>query len=365
MTMRKRASMRPTTAPSGRLAAATLPLLTVAVLASSCSLVGGGEDTDTEDGTVVVVSHESFSLDEALVKKFESETGWKLTFNRIADAGALSADLALNADNPRGDVTFGVDNTFASRVVDAGALTAFTGDLPAGAEKYRLAGDDQGLLAPVDVANVCVNVDTAWFEKKGITPPRTFDDLTAAKYRDLTVVPAASTSSPGMAFLLATIAAKGEGWQNYWEDLLGNGAKVVKGWSDAYYTDFTAASENGKRPVVVSYDSSPAFVLDDAGRPTTAALLDTCFQQVEYAGVLEGADNPEGARDFVEFLLGKDVQDSLPEQMYVFPVIDAAVLPEEWAAFAVQPEKPWFVAPEEIDAQRDTWLREWTDLTTR
>ena len=74
---------------------------------------------------------------------------------------------------------------------------------------------------------------------------------------------------------------------------------------------------------MLSYDSSPAFTVD-GGRSTTAALLDTCFRQVEYAGVLAGAANPEGAEALVDWLLTDEVQAALPRAMYVFPVSDGA-----------------------------------------
>ena len=359
MTLRVRASGRPTFT-----SVALVTALCSTLAATGCSVLGGDGDDSARADRVVVVSHESFSLDDALLEKFEESTGYSVDVRPIGDAGSLSTELALNADNPRGDVAFGVDNTFASRVLDSGALAEHRATLPKGAERYVLAeGADR--LAPVDVADVCLNVDTGWFAERDLAAPATLDDLLEPRYRDLTVLPGATTSSPGMAFLLTTVAAKGDGWKKYWSDLLANGAKVVDGWSDAYYTDFTAASEAGKRPIVLSYDSSPAFTVDDEGRSSTAALLDTCFQQVEYAGVLEGADNEEGARAFVEFLLSTEVQNSLPEQMYVYPVSAEATLPEDWTKHAKQPEKSWALPPAEISANRETWLKEWNDILTR
>ena len=49
-------------------------------------------------------------------------------------------------------------------------------------------------LTPVDNGNVCVNVDTTWFEREGIEPPETLDDLTDPAYEDLFVTPGASTA---------------------------------------------------------------------------------------------------------------------------------------------------------------------------
>lgn len=355
---------------------AALTAATSVLLLSSCSLVGGDGSTATESspspeapgetraagGTVVLATHESFHLPKKLVRAFEAETGYTLEVRAAGDAGTLATKLSLTADNPIADAAFGVDNTFASRPLGEGAFAevSTTATPP---EEYALAeGGDR--LVPVDSASVCVNVDTAWFDAEGIAPPETLEDLIDPAYADLMVTPGASTSSPGMAFFLATVAAFGDDWQDYWTDLLDNGAKVVDGWEDAYYGDFTAGSKSGTRPIVVSYDSSPAFTVS-GGESTTAALLDTCFRQVEYAGVLEGADNPDGAAALVDWMLGDEVQSALPESMYVFPVMPDATIPDDWARFAPQPTEPWSVSPEEIAENREQWLTEWTDVISR
>jgi thiamine transport system substrate-binding protein len=326
---------------------------------SSPSTSADGEPT----GKVVLVTHSSFSLPKGLVRDFESESGIDLETRSAGDAGTLTAKLSLTKDDPTGDVAFGVDNTFASRPLDEGVFASYAADLPDGAEQYALEGEDR--LTPIDVGHVCVNVDTTWFEREGIDPPQTLDDLTDPAYEDLFVTSGASTSSPGMAFLLSTIAEYGEdGWQDYWTDLLDNGAKVVDGWEDAYYGDFTQGGGGGERPIVLSYDSSPAFTVE-GGRSTTAALLDTCFRQVEYAGVLEGAANPAGAEAVVDWMLSDEVQAALPTSMYVFPVSDAVEVPEDWARHAEQPTDPYEVDPGEIAANREQWLTEWTDVISR
>jgi thiamine transport system substrate-binding protein len=339
---------------------------------SGCSLVGGdpSEPTTsasdgsggTSGGTVVLATHDSFHLPKKLVRSFEDETGYTLEVRAAGDAGTLATKLSLTADNPVADAAFGIDNTFASRPLGEGAFAAYSPSTTPPSEYALADGGDR--LVPIDSANVCVNVDTAWFDAEGLEPPQTLDDLTDPAYQDLLVTPGASTSSPGMAFFLATVAEHGDDWPAYWTDLLANGAKVVDGWEDAYYGDFTAGSETGTRPIVVSYDSSPAFTVKD-GRTTTAALLDTCFRQVEYAGVLAGADNPEGAEALIDWMLSDEVQSALPESMYVFPVMPDATIPADWAEFAPQPTDPYEVSPDEIAAHREEWLTDWTDVVSR
>jgi len=360
----------------------TTPALTLGLVlaAAGCSTLGGDDTDSPSDGTaseptstasgqvggeVVLVTHESFTLPKKLVAAFERESGIDLVTRAAGDAGTLTAKLSLTKGNPTGDVAFGVDNTFASRPLGEGVFATYEPTLPAGADEFALEeGADK--LTPIDVGHVCVNVDTTWFEKQSIAPPTTLADLTDPTYQDLMVTPGASTSSPGMAFFLATVAEYGDDWPSYWEDLLDNGAKVVDGWEDAYYGDFTQGGGKGERPIVVSYDSSPAFTVPKGSdESTTAALLDTCFRQVEYAGVLEGAANPAGAQAVIDWLLTDDVQAALPTAMYVFPVSDAVEVPADWATYAVQPTAPLSVSPADIAANREQWLSEWTDIVTR
>ena len=349
------------------------PAIVTALLltASACGALTEDDEPSTGDSTtpvtdVVLVTHESFALPKPLVKQWEQETGFHLVTRATGDAGELTNKLVLTKDSPTGDVAFGVDNTFAGRALDAGVFTTYDGTLPAGVEQFALPqGTDQ--LVPIDNGDVCVNVDNSWYAAHDQAPPATLDDLVDPAYRDQFVTSGAPTSSPGFAFLLATIAAKGDGWQDYWTQLMDNGAKVVSGWEDAYFVDFTAGGGDGAtRPIVLSYDSSPAFTIDKkSGKSITAALLDTCTRQVEYAGILAGARNEPGAEALIDFLLSQDVQAALPTSMYVFPVVDGTPLPADWAKYAERPTTTLDVDPAEIEANRDEWLNDWTDIITR
>ncbi|HLS46637.1 MAG TPA: thiamine ABC transporter substrate-binding protein [Ornithinicoccus sp.] len=318
----------------------------------------------TGSGEVVLVTHDSFTLPDEVIAGFTEATGYELVIQASGDAGALTNQLVLTKGSPIGDAVFGIDNSFASRAVNEGVLAAYTpADLPEEVSAHALPGDGADYLTPIDYGDVCVNIDDAWFAEEGITPPETLQDLTDPAYEELFVTPGASSSSPGLAFLLATIGEFGEdGWQAYWEDLMANGARVTSGWSDAYGVDFTFSG--GDRPIVLSYASSPPFTIPEGGEePTTSALLDTCFRQVEYAGVLEGAANPEGAQALVDYLLTDEVQTAIPDAMYVYPVTDVE-LPELWAQWAQVAEQPIEVDPALIEEHREDWVREWADIAT-
>ncbi|MBX9246537.1 thiamine ABC transporter substrate-binding protein [Actinotalea ferrariae] len=345
--------------------AAVLALLPLA----ACSAIGADDapepagSGDAARGTVVLVTHDSFALSDDVVAAFEQETGLSLELRAPGDGGALVNQLILTKDAPLGDVVYGIDNTFASRAIAEGVLEPYESPA-AGEDVARYAVDDAHHLSAVDVGDACVNVDHEWFAERGVPEPTTLEQLTDPAYRDLLVITNPATSSPGLAFLLATVARFGEdGWVDYWTALRANGVEVVSGWSDAYYVDFSGPSSEGDRPLVLSYASSPpSEVPEGSDTAPTGALLDTCFRQVEYAGVLAGAENPDGAQQVVDWLLSPEVQADLPGSMYVYPVDSSVELPEAWSRFAPQPEEPLTLDPEIISENRDAWIQEWTDV---
>ena len=345
------------------------------LLVGAVALAGCGSDDGTDGAssgkvgkTLVVATHNSWAMSKEVMAEFTKETGITVKIATNGDAGELTNKLVLTQDDPIADGVYGIDNTFATRAIEAGVLARYRPLVsPASAQDFALEGEGAGYLTPIDYSDVCVNVDDTWFAKKKLAPPKTLEDLVEPAYRGLTVTEGAKTSSTGLAFLLATIGRFGtDGWQAYWRQLVANDVKIDKDWENAYEVDFTAGGGGGDRPVVVSYSSSPPFTIPKGGStPTTSALLDTCFRQVEFAGVLKGSRNPLGMQKFIDFMSQRSFQEALPDNMYVYPVDSTAKLPAGWDTFAPVAPKPYVVKPADITANRDAWLRQWSDVTGR
>lgn len=336
-------------------AGAALALAACSSPAPTQTVSPSGEDGGSDaPGALTVVTHESFALPEDLLQRFAEESGLEVTYVNPGEGTSLVNQLILTKDSPLGDVVFGIDSTLASRALREGVV------VPHVADAKVIDGLAAEGLTPVDFGDVCVNADSAWFAANDVPVPTTLDDLTAPAYKELFVVPSPTSSSPGQSFLLATIGAKGDGWVDYWKALEDNGVKLAAGWSDAYYTDFSGADGKGPRPLVLSYATSPAYTVDgDAS--TTEALLGTCIRQVEYAGVLAGAQNEVGAAKFIDFLLTPEVQATIPENMYMYPALDGVALPDEWAKFAPLSDEPIAIDGAQIDTGLEDWLRTWAE----
>ena len=323
--------------------------------------------------TLTIMTHDSFAVSEEVVKAFEIENGVTLVFLKSGDTGAALNRAILTRNDPEADIFYGVDNTFLSRAVQEGIFEAYTSTLLAEIPVEFTRGLS-GVVTPIDFGDVCINYDRAWFAASGLAVPSSLEDLTNPIYggeagEGMLVVENPATSSPGLAFLLATVAEYGEdGYLDYWKALKDNGVVVVNDWETAYYTNFSASSGQGLQPMVVSYASSPAAEVIYASEPLTEAPTasitgpNACFRQVEYAGILKGTEQLELAQRFIDFMLSPRFQEDMPMQMFVYPVNPQAVLPEEFMRYAMIAEEPATLDPVLIANNRDKWIREWTEV---
>jgi len=352
------------------------PRITATAAAITLAITACGDSTKRTETThtrmsepITLVAYESFpsegtSVNE-LLSDFADRTGIEVEILIAGDTGTMLSKAELTAGNPEGDVMWGIDSTFLSRAIQSKIFEPYTADgldaVPASLTNLVPNGE----ATPVDLGDVCVNYDVGALEALDLKPPTTLDDLTDPMYRELLVVQNPASSSPGLAFLLATIDEFGtDGWQAYWSNLVDNGVQVVDGWTSAYYGQFSYAG--GDRPLVVSYGSSPPFEVlfaeTELEVAPTGVIESTCYRQVEFAGVLAGTDQPDAARQLVDFLLTSDFQAALPLDVFVFPANADVELDPVFQEYAVIPETSRELDPSAIDANRETWIDEWTDL---
>jgi thiamine transport system substrate-binding protein len=323
----------------------------------------------TEQRTLTVMTHDSFSISEEVLDTFQNENNAEIQFLKSGDTGTAVNKAVLAKNQPLADVFYGIDNTFLSRALEEDIFESYQSPLLAEVpDEFEL---DQNFAAiPIDFGDVCLNYDIEYFIENGIEPPNNLDDLLNPQYKDLVVVQNPATSSPGLAFLLATVGEYGDpGYLDFWEDLVANNVLVVNDWEVAYYQEFTRSG--GTRPIVVSYGSSPPFEVIYAespiDEPPTAAVVSdgSCFRQIEFVGILKGTENRDLAEKWIDYMLSPSFQEDIPLQMFVFPVNQNAELDDAFKQFLAVPEKPAFVNPEQITENRETWIKDWTEVVLR
>ena len=347
-----------------------LILFVVMALIAACSPLANAADTPSADAprTLTVMTHDSFAVSEALIAQFEAEHNVQISFVKSGDTGAALNKAILSKENPLADVFYGVDNTFLTRALNEGIFETYESPLlEAIPDSFKL--DPTYQASPVDFGDVCINYDKAYFAKHDLALPETLTDLTRPEYAGLLVTENPATSSPGLAFLMATVAEFGEeGYPTYWQSLKDNGLVVASDWETAYYTNFSGSTGQGPQPMAVSYGSSPAaeviFSETELPEPPTASFTgaNMCFRQIEFVGILKGTENRELAEAFVDFMLSVPFQEDIPLQMFVFPVNVEAALPQAFVDSVQIPEEPAALSPEQIDANRETWINAWMEI---
>jgi thiamine transport system substrate-binding protein len=352
-----------------------LPLLLLAACdgADDEATVRSPDSGAGEPRELVLMTHDSFDASEEVIAEFEAEHNARLVLLPAGDAGTALNQALLARDNPLADVFFGVDNTFLSRALEGDIFEPYQSplldEIP---DRFHL--DPEYRLLPVDYGDVCLNYDVGWFAENNLEPPDSLAALADPAYRGLLAVQNPATSSPGLAFLLATVAEFGtEGdytYLDFWGDLRANDVRVTNDWNEAYYGNFTVASD-GDRPIVVSYATSPPAEVIFADPPVDEApsasvtAPGTCFRQVEFVGILAGTGQRELAEALVDFLLGERFQEDIPLRMFVFPVNQNAELPEEFVLYSDVADQPAELSPADIDANREAWIDAWLDTVLR
>jgi len=342
-----------------------IPLIFSACTQTSVSPI----NTGTAPSTLTVMTHDSFAASKSVISAFEIANNVKVQFIASGDAGTALNKAILSKDNPFADVFYGVDNTFLSRALSEDIFQPYNSPLLADIpDQYKL--DPQNKAIPIDWGDVCLNYDKLYFSQRNLQPPKNLEDLLKPEYNNMLAVENPATSSPGLAFLLATIGHFGTGkYLDYWRGLVANNVQVVNDWETAYYANFTRWG--GSQPIVVSYSSSPPFEVlgskTPLTEPQTAVITSdgSCFRQIEFVGILQGTKNLDLAKKWVNFMLSTPFQEDMPLQMYVFPVNPDASLNETFQKFLAIPENPAYVSPDDIAANREAWINAWTETVLR
>ena len=310
--------------------------------------MGAAHSSAQATRTLTVLTHDSFALDKKLLADFETKNSVKLRLVRGGDAAQMVNKLILAKGNIA-DVVYGFDNILLPRAQKAGVL-------------------ENASVRWVDIGYVALNYDRAAFKGKKL--PGSLEALTQPAFKNSLVLENPATSSPGLAFLLATVKHFGEPkvWQ-WWADLENNGMKVTQGWTEAYETQF---SRNGGRySLVLSYSSSPAAEVFYADKkleqsPTANLFLGgSVFKQLEGIALVKNTPNAALGRKFIEFMRSEAVQKDIPTQMFVYPVISGipldlvykfSTVPQSF--FVPQLDDPLVIGSSDL-------VRKWTDVVIK
>lgn len=313
---------------------------------------------------LVVYTYDSFvswGPAQAIKEKFEAMfPGVTLVWVAVGDSSEMLSRLIaeLRLGTTPADVFLGLADVELPRALAHGVFQPYDpqkipnlADVP-----QDLIFDKTGHVLPYDHGYVTFVYDSQLLPEELV--PKSLDDLLRPELRGKIIVMDPRTSSPGLSFLLWTIAHYGEEWPNYWRKLLPNLLTITKGWSEAY--DIFLA---GEAPIVLSYSTDTAYSYIEHGslRYQVITLDGEAYRQVEGMGIVRGTPKVELAHAFLNLVLSVEIQELMPTTQWMFPVNARAKLPAGYE-YAVIPEKPVSLDPQLVGEKLEEWLTQWQGL---
>jgi iron(III) transport system substrate-binding protein len=288
-----------------RTALALLGVLGLIVAAAGCGSDGDGGDQEgnpTSGGSLTVYSGREEELVAPLFELFEAESGIDVEV-RYGDSAELAATLAEEGENSPADAFFAQDPGALGAVGGEDMLAELPEDLLERVdERFR---DDEGRWVGTSgrVRVLAYNTDTV---PDDALPGSVFE-LTDPSWKGKVGI--APTNGSFQAFVTAMRLSEGDDQTREWlEGLAANDPKLYD--SNTPIVEAVAAGEvevglvNHYYLYVVKEEQPDApvenhfFPGDDPGALVSAAGV----------GIVEGAENDEAAREFVDFLLTEQGQ---------------------------------------------------------
>ena len=317
-------------------------------------------NNDNVPHALKIITHDSFDVKQELIDDFSKINNIQVEIIKAGDANQILTRSILNAGNPEGDLIFGIDNIAYKRIDNVSELlvpyvSEYRKQIP---RKILNVFDDALYFTPIDYGYVSINYDPKFNNQP---PPQNLEELLEPAWKDKFIVLDPATSSPGLQFLISTIAYFGQDtWLDFWQELKQNNVLITDSWTSGYYTHFS--QNGGDRPLVVSYTTSPAAEAFFGGLeqpPTQNVILDNLFRQVESVSILKGSKNIDNAKKFIDFMLTDNFQKQIPETMFVYPVIQDLELPEWWSMNSEISEMQNFNFS---DKELQVWITEWSKV---
>jgi thiamine transport system substrate-binding protein len=313
-----------------------------------------------EEAELVIYAYDSFVAEwgpaPRVIPKFEDKHGVKVKVVSVGDAGQVLNRAILEKDNPQADIVLGIDNNMLSRALEEEVLQPYRSP-NLDAVPAQLIFDSTHSVTPFDYGYFAFVYDSGALKD----PPKSLEELTAPRFRKRVIVEDPRTSSPGLGFLLWTIAVYGEDYLEYWKRLEPNLLTITDGWDTAYGM-FTS----GEAPMVLSYTTSPAYHVEYEQTDRYQALLfeEGNYLQIEGMGIVKGAPHPALARKFIDFILTGDFQEEIPLTNWMYPVDPDVATPDSFR-FAPKPQRALQLPAAEIRENRDRWINAWVKQVSR
>ena len=341
-----------------------------------CVILDAGRESD---GVLRILTYDIAAFSDEMLATFTEQTGYEVEMIRADDSGGILEQLLQTQKAQQADLAIGLDNTYLQTALNFCLLQPHEVSQQ-GISQTALEPYDGPYALPFDRGDVCLNYDESRVDGTNLTAPISLWNLTEPAWEGLTAFPSPVTSSPGRAFMSATV----DYFENdedettdafdWWKAMADNRAIFTTGWTEAYEIHYSGGygawveGHLGDAAMTVSYCHSPgveAFYSENWTKSTSLTLERSTFHQVEYAGVINGGTEVQAANAFIEYLLSEEVNRNMPENNLMQSVLVNAVWPET-NGYAYHTDVPTMnadISNQRIAEEMEDWLVEWNAAT--
>ena len=348
----------------------------VADVTGDCVVLEPGR---ASDGKLRILTYDIAAFSDEMLAEFTNQTGYEIEMIRTDDSGGILEQLLQTQQAQQADLAIGLDNTYLQTALNFCLLQAHEANV-SGISETALEPYSGPLALPFDRGDVCLNYDETRVDGTNLTVPTSLWNLTEPEWNGLTAFPSPVTSSPGRAFMSATIDYFENDEDNttdafdWWKAMADNGAIFTSGWTEAYEIHYSGGygewveGHLGDAAMTVSYCHSPgveAFYGGNWTKSTSLTLPRSSFHQVEYAGVINGGTEIDAANAFIAYLLSEDVNRNMPQNNLMQSVLVNATWPET-DGYAYHTDAPTLnaeISNERIADEMEAWLSDWKEAT--
>lgn len=289
----------------------------------SSSTDAGGSAPAGGSGTVAVACSQQEDYCQAITRAFEEATGTKTTYVRLG-AGEVLARLETNPGEF--DVWAGGQAENHLIANDRGHVELYVSpNAEALPEQYN---DDTGIWSGFYTDSVAFCSNEKELERKGVAVPTSWDDLLDPALAGAVAMPHPATAGVGYMAMF-TVATLNGGDQaktiEYFQQLNSN----VMQYSKSAATG-TEQAGRGEVAVAIALDSDCEKALHAGfGDLVTSYPEEGTGYEVGAVSILDGARNPDEAKQFFDWLLTTDAQDLYADiPSFAVPTLPDAVVGE-------------------------------------
>jgi thiamine transport system substrate-binding protein len=312
----------------------------------------------TAKPVLTVYTYESFASEwgpgPAIEKAFERNCGCDLQFIALDSSIGILGRVQLEGSTSKADIVLGLDTNLMTTARQTGLFAPHGTSLP-GRTALPVAFEDD-VFVPFDWGHFAFVYDST----KLSTVPTSLADLVAAPDDLRIIIQDPRTATPGLGLLLWIKSIYGDSASEVWTALSPKIVTVTKGWWESY-----SMFLEGEADMVLSYSTSPAYhiIADGTDRYKAASFTEGHYMQIEVAAMLKGTSEPELARNFMDFILEEGFQTVIPTTNWMYPA-GLVTLPDGFDTL-IKPAKSLLFTPDEVAANKASWVDEWQKALTR